>query len=277
MTNLLIYELKSRWIAILGWGVGLALVGSLYIFIYPDVAEQIAELADWGIYQAMGFEVSTFAGYLASSVVMFSPIFMGIYSILTSTHALAGEEDAGTLELLLATPLHRWQIVCTKAIAIIVSLFCILVIAGAGNGLSLLRIKEQVPVDVSYRQIFIAIVNGWPISTAFVMLGLFLGAFLPSRKAAAITLTVIFIASYLGENLANDVASLAPLKPYSLFSYFDSTVNVFQQGVRAKDVLVLLALAALFLVLALISFQRRNVSVGAWPWQQMVNRNAHRQ
>ena len=94
------------------------------------------------------------------------------------------------------------------------------------------------------------------------------GAYLPSRRTAALVTTVIFIANYFGENLAGFVESLDALKPLSLFSYFDSSATVFTEGVKAGDVGVLLGVAALFFGLALLGFQRRNVTVGAWPWQR---------
>jgi hypothetical protein len=34
------------------------------------------------------------------------------------------------------------------------------------------------------------------------------------------------------------------------------------------DMLVLLLMSIGFLVLAVLSFQRRNLTVGAWPWQR---------
>ena len=124
-----------------------------------------------------------------------------------------------------------------------------------------------------FRQLVIAIINGWPLILVFIMLGLFLGAFLPNRKSAAVALSLIFLASYLSESLANHVGSLAPLKPYSPFSYFDSSSDVFKTGVQATDVLTLLGTATMFFALTLFSFQRRNLFVGAWPWQRAKRRN----
>jgi hypothetical protein len=67
MLNLLKHELLSRWVAIVGWGIGLALFGSMYIFIFPEVAEQMAGLAGLSIYKAMGIEMGTFESFIASS------------------------------------------------------------------------------------------------------------------------------------------------------------------------------------------------------------------
>lgn len=268
MLNLLKHEIISRWVTALGWGIGLFLFGTTYLLIYPGVEEQLAALADWSIYQAMGFDVGTFEGFIGSTVVLVIPLILGIYVIIASTRTLAGEEEKGTLELLLTMPLHRWQIVSAKAIAIGLTTFVILVIAGIGNGIVLNWVKAQVEVDVTTSQLIIAVINGWPLTLVFVMMGLFLGAFMPNQKTATITLTVIFIVSYLSENFANHVESLNPIKPYSLFTYFDTSSNVFQQGVQAKDVVTLFVVATVFFVLTLIGFQQRNVTVGSWPWQK---------
>jgi ABC-2 type transport system permease protein len=266
--NLLKHELQSRLGAMLGWGIGLTLFGALYIGFYPEVGEQMADLADLSIYVALGMDLGSFAGYIASVVLQFLPVLLGIYAIITSTDALAGEEDSGHLELLLAMPLERWQIVSAKALAIALAAFVILVIAGAGNALVLNAIKATTPVDITARQLFGAILNGWPITMAFAMLGLFLGAYLPNRRLAALSLTVIFVANFFGKSLTGLVASLEPVRRFSLFHYLNTTVTVFTDGVRPGDVALLLGLAALFFVLALLSFQRRNVTVGAWPWQR---------
>ena len=268
MLNLLKHELQSRTGATIGWGIGLILFGALYIGIFPEVGEQMAGLADLSIYKAMGMDVSSFAGFIASVLLQFLPLLLGIYAITTSTQTLAGEEDNGTLELVLAMPIKRWQIVAVKACAIAVVAFIILVIAGAGNALVLNAIKATVEVDVTSGQLFVAILNGWPITMAFVMIGLFLGAYLPNRRTAALATTILFVANFVGNSVVGLVESLKVVKPFSLFSYLDTTTTVFTEGVQIKDVGVLLGVAALFFLLALLSFQRRDVTVGAWPWQR---------
>ncbi len=268
MLNLLKHELLSSWGAAVGWSIGLILFGALYISIFPEVADEMMDLADLEIYQVMGMDVGSFEGFISSIVLLFLPLLLGIYAIVTSTQTLAGEEDSGTLELVLAAPLSRWQIVSMKALAIAIVLFLILLVAGLGNAAVFTGIKDSVETEVTPTQLFVVLLSSWPLILAFVMIGLFLGAYLPSRRVAALLLTVIFIASYFLENLAGLVSSLEPLKPLSLFSYFNSSGTVFNEGVRVSDMLVLLGVAAVFFALALLSFQRRNITTGAWPWQR---------
>jgi ABC-2 type transport system permease protein len=268
MLNLLKHEIQSRFGAILGWGIGLALFGSMYIALFPEMSEQLTGLGDLSIYQAMGIDMTSFAGYMSSVVIQYVPLLLGIYAIITSTKTLAGEEDSGTLELVLAMPLHRWQIVAMKALAISVVGILIVVVAGLGDALVLNLIKNSVDVDVTAGQFFAATLNAIPITLAFLMMGLFFGAYLPSRRAAALVMTVIFVSSYFGRLVFGMVESLEPFQRLSLFHYFDTSASVFTEGVEAGDVLLLLAVALIFFVLALLSFQRRDVTVGLWPWQR---------
>jgi ABC-2 type transport system permease protein len=268
MLSLLKHELRSRWGAVLGWGLGLAAFGAMYTSIYPQVAEDMAGLADLQLYAAMGINVASFEGFIASSVVQFIPVLLGIYAIITSTGALAGEEEDGTLELIAAMPVARWQIVIAKAAAIGITLLLIVIVAGLLNAVALNAVKATTQVEVTLGELFVAVLNGWPITFAFAMLGLLLSAWLPTRRAASLSLAAVFIASYFGETLPGLVDGVGFLETFSLFTYFDSTATAFSDGPQAGDIVVLLAAAAVFLGLAMVAFQRRNLTVHAWPWQR---------
>jgi len=267
LINLLLHEIRSRRWAILGWGFGLILFGAVYISIFPEMFEQLTDLKDLSIYRIMGMQLGTIEGYLASVVLTYIPILIGIYCIISSTAILAGEEDTGTLELITAAPLSRRQILTAKVLALIVIVSAILVIAALGNTLLLEIIPFNIPINVTPISFFAALISSLPLAAALIMLGVFLGAILPNRRTAAVVLTVYFIAGFFGENIAGMVRSLEPLKYFSLFNYYNTTAAIFTEGVRFSDTLILLGISAIFFILALIFFQKRNLTVGAWPWQ----------
>lgn len=268
MFNLLKREILSRRNAILGWGIGLALFATMYIGIYPEMADemQMMDLGDISFYQAIGVELGSLEGYLSSSVVQFMTIILSIYAIIGGTGILAGEEDSGTLELVVSAPLARWQIVIVKAIALGIVLLLVLAIAGTGAVAVFSAI--DVETEITAADLFLAILSSWPITFAFAMLSYFLGAYLPNRRVAAMAATVLFIASYFAEGLLGMVSSLEKFQPLSLFYYFDSSPTVFTEGAAPADVSLLLGVALVFFALAVLSFQRRNITVGAWPWQR---------
>jgi ABC-2 type transport system permease protein len=198
MFDLLVHELRIRMGSIVGWGTGIAAFVVLYVAIYPEVERQLGQSAAaanfFSLYRVVGIDVGSFEAYVASTIAQFVPVLLGIYAILNGTDTLAGEEDRGTLELLIAMPLPRWQIVTAKAIAMMLVALGVLAIAALGGVATFtgLAIKTSVaPIDM-----FRAIMSGWPIIAAFMMISLFLGSLLPTRRLAAMTATIIFVASY---------------------------------------------------------------------------------
>ncbi len=268
MFNLFKHEFISRRWAIIGWGIGLALLGSMYIAIFPEVAEEMAGLADLIIYQLMGVDLGSFAGYIASVVVNILPVMLGVYVIMTATATLAGEEENGTLELIVAMPLPRWQIIVVKTLAIAVALFSILTIMGIICVITLTFVKQTVEVDITSGQLFVALMAAMPLMLSFTTITLFLSSLLPSRRLALGVMAVFYLASYFAESMSVLVESLEFLKTFSLFNYFDTSTNVFTEGVKLSDVTVLLVVSLIFFALTIVSFQRRNITVGQWSWQR---------
>jgi len=268
MINLLIHEIRSRWRAVLGWSFGLILFGAVYISIAPGLFEQMKSMKDLSIYKLVGMQLGSIEGYMASVVLVYAPILLGIYCIIASISTLAGEEDKGTLELIVAMPLSRWQILTAKAIALSVVALFIMIIASIGNAFILAVIKLNTPINVTPFAFFTALICSLPLAFGFIMIGFFLGAILPNRRLSATVMTIYFIASFFVENIAGMVKSLEPIKYFSLFNYYNTTKTIFTDGAQLSDVLILLGIAAVFFILALICFHRRNITVGAWPWQQ---------
>jgi len=273
MLSLLKYEILSRWVAVLSWGAGLSIFGVMYIAIYPQIEDKMNVLSEIPFYQAMRIDMTSFEGIIASSLILNIPVILAIYAIVTSSDTLAGEEDRGTLELIVTMPLKRWQIVSMKALALTVVTLMMLVITGIASALTLISIQNAVDVDVTPTQMFFTVLSCWPITLAITMIGLFFSAALPNRKTASAATTFIFIFSYFSIMIAGIAESLEFIKYFSLFNYLDSSAGAFKEGVQPSDVAILFAIAAVSFVLALICFERRDITVGQWPWQRAKARD----
>jgi ABC-2 type transport system permease protein len=268
MISLLIHEIKSRWIAILGWGIGLTFYGAIYISIFDGMYEQMTVFKDLSVYKIVGMQLGSVEGYIASVVLAYISVLVGIYCIITSTATLTGEEDNGTLELIVAMPLSRWRILTAKAVALSVVVLFLMIIAALGNAALLEIIKFDTQINITPFGLFVALISNLPLAVGFIMIGLFLGAILPNRRIAATVMTVYFVLSYFGENFAGMVKSLEPIRYFSLFNYYNTTATIFSDGPQLSDILILIGIAAVFYILALICFSRRNITVGAWLWQK---------
>jgi ABC-2 type transport system permease protein len=216
----------------------------------------------------MGLSFGTFEDWMASTVINIVPILVAIYAVLDGTGTLAGEEDSGKLELVVALPIPRWQIVTVKAIALGIALFLILLLVSITTTIVFLAIEGDVETSLTALDVLWGLLYTWPIVMAFGMISLFLGTFTPSRRIAALIATVVVIVSYFGTNLASLVSALESIQPFFLFNYLDAKATLWVNGPQASDILTLLGVALAAYLLALFFFQRRDITVGAWPWQR---------
>ncbi len=273
MLRLLLQELRFRINGIIGWGLGLSFFPAVYVGMYPSFAEQMAsfeELMDLAIYQAMGISMAGFEGFIASTVTNLVPVILCIYAVISGTGTLAGEEDDGRLELIVSLPIPRWQIVAVKAVALGIALFIILAIVGAGAALTMEMISISVETKVTSLDVFLSLLAAWPLAMAVGMISFFLGAFSPNRRIASTIATVVVLVSYLGSNLSGMISSLEKIENFFLFHYYEATAQALEVGQQTGNMIALLAISLVAFGLALAFFQRRSITVGAWPWQRGV-------
>lgn len=272
MLMFFIHEVKARAGSIMGWGLGMAGFVLLYVGLYPSFVDQVPnfeELLELPIYQALGITtMTTYSGWVSSTVLNFLPIIVGVFALIAGTATLAGEEEAGTLENIVTLPLARWQIAASKYLAILVILLGILLVTALVAMGVTVWVTTQVEIDVSQSQILVAILAAFPLLSLLAAAALFLGTFLPTRAAANGVSIALLIASYLSNNLFGQIENLERYRFVSPFYYYDSSATAFSEGPAAADILTLSLLALLFFALAALSFERRDLTTHAWFWQR---------
>ncbi len=271
MFNLYKHEILSRWRMIFIWGILLTLWASIYISVFPEVGEQFTEFADMEIMLAFNMDMATMEGFISSVVVQIMPLILGFYVITLATNTLGGEEENGTLELVVAMPLKRWQIVTMKTLALLTFIFLILLVFSAGCALVLNLVIASNPdmvINITEMQLFIALLASYPLMVALFGISLFLSAFMPTRRSAVAVMIAFYLGSYVANSAGGMVTSLEWLETLSLFNYLNTSASVFTDGPSSSDVLILLAIGILFFGLALWSFEGRNITVGQWIWQR---------
>ena len=271
MYKLLLHEVKVRRGAIIGWTIGLGFFSIMYMSFYPALPPEFLEFAleEIEIYQAMGvMSMATFDGYMLSTVYNFLALLAGVFGIMIGIGALAGEEDSGTLELLASLPLSRLQLFLAKAAALAMVVLLVMVLVGVAVVVAFMAIQDQFETFVTTADLFLVTLSHWLITYVFAALSLFIGAYFPNRRASLSAAFAILVLAFFGNNLAGLVSSLEPLQPFMPFYYFDQVVGVFVGDAAWGEALMLLVMAVGFLLLGMISFQKRNLTVGAWPWQR---------
>ena len=177
-----------------------------------------------------------------------------VVAVMMGRRALAGEEAARTMSLLLANPISRGRIVRDKAIAItmIVALMCAAIFGGTalGNGVSQL--------GMSYAKIAGLCVHLFALGVFFGMGALVAGAASGSLRittyvGAGLPLASWALNTFLPAN--ENFASWAKLSP---FYYYQRSMPI-NNGMALGDVCVLLGAALVLVALSIWLFSRRDV------------------
>lgn len=228
----------------------------------------MAGFADLEIYKAMGMSLGTFPDWVGSILVIFMPLVAAIYGIINGTGTLAGEEEDGRLEMIVTLPLPRWQIVTAKALAFAISSLVIFLVVSLVSTGVFLGIQNQIETEMVGMDMFKTVMMSWPLVFAMGMLGMFLAAFCANRRFASMIAAAVLVVGYFGSNLAASTDVLEPFEPLFLFTYLDASGTAVMKGQAAGDMLVLLGVGLVSFALALFFFQRRDLTVGLWPWQR---------
>jgi ABC-2 type transport system permease protein len=251
---------------IIGWGIGIGLITLLIVTLFPTITqfEGFAQMLESPIYKALLGEAADAAafltpeGFIAINVVAFTPIYLAVYLVMMGLNVTAGEEERGTIDLLMSTPTPRWQVVVEKFLAILVTTLLILVINFLLGVFGLLITPEMTVSPLRLAEGSLAML---PISALMTALAVLLGTVTRSRGAAGGIAGAIIIASYMITTLS-EVATeaLGPVKPFSFFTYHHS-VQIMREGILWGDYLLLSVVTAALVGLAVFFFQRRDLAV----------------
>jgi ABC-2 type transport system permease protein len=249
----------QRW-QIAGFGMTLALIAALDVLIWPSYRDALQNLDLPSALQALigsNLSIATPAGFLSAEFFSWTPILLIVYAIIQGTGAVGGDDGAGTLELLLAQPISRSRVVIEKTAVATVGAIGILLISMAGFALTV----PFIAIDVQMSDVCIAVANLLPITLLFFALALWLGALLPARGMAT-ALSIGFVtAAWVANTLAQGVSSMRGLEYVTPFHYYGAGLPLVD-GIAWGHVALLLALAALFVALALHAVERRDVGAG---------------
>ena len=257
---------KSLWDArrsLRGWALGLAgaagIYTSSYALIEPTSYEEVIDAFPTEILDAMGWDdIATPTGYLGSTVFgLVVPILTVIFAIAVGTRFLAGDEEAGTMELTLAHPVSRTSLVLQRAGAAL--------LAGLGAGVvvgaAVIALAGPVGLDVPISRILGAGFSLGLLAVAFAMLAMALGAWIGRRGIVLGACSAIAVFAYFASTVLTTVDGFEWLDRTSLFYYYAGQ-EILDSGLSIGNVIVLLMVSAVLLVAAVIGFERRDVGVG---------------
>lgn len=254
---------------ILAWGGGYGGLLLFVVLLFPALQSNDTLV---GIVRSLGLlgvadngyitidALMSFPGYIALEALSWAPIILSIYLIPQALGAVLREEERGTLDILLSTPLPRWRLLTEKMLAIIVSLACILAL------MWVILVISVGLVDGVELPLMNALAGVWhvlPISLAIAAFGVLISVSVANSRAAAGWIALALMTSYFLRTISDlmyEVDWLLTLKQLSIFAYYRS-IAALSTGFQWPYDAAMLALAGVFFALALWQFQHRDVGV----------------
>ncbi len=271
MTTIFRYALSRLRGQILGWGIVLFLLAMMSVYRYEIVREnqqailQIVQGSSGRFIALFGdpSKLMSPEGFLSLAFFTFLPLILGVFAVLAGSGLLVADEENGTLDLVLAHPISRTRLFLGRLFAFVVATVAILVLSWVGFALALGRSS----IAVSPRAIALPYLSLLAVLLFFGGLALLLSMVLPSRRLAAMTAGIVLVVSYFLTTLARLDPNLENVARLSPTYYYQSGDAI--GGLNLGWFAGLLAVAALFAIVAWWRFQRRDIRVigeGVWNW-----------
>ena len=247
----------------IGWGIGLALYGLLLIWFYDSIVgmENFQQFLQNYPEEMTAFfksmtELNTPKGYLDTYYFGYMTLFIGILAISAGAGLLVGDEEKGILDLVLAHPVSRTALFCGRLLGLVAILAIVLavswlswVIPSGGAGPKLTWIEFLRP--------FLPL---FAVLLLFGTLALLLSMLLPSGRIAGMISGALLVADFLLLGLANSNQDLKSIVKFTPLYYYQGGDAV--TGLNWGWLGGLLAVSALFALLAWLLFRRRDIRVG---------------
>lgn len=266
LRSVFLKTLRDRRRSLVGWAAGMALFNAFSVAFWPSVRENAADFRELiqglpeSIRSLVGVEaldITTPEGYLNGRVfALVVPLLFLIFAIGFGSRTVAGEEQRGTLELVVAGPIARWRVVVEK--------FAALATATAFLGLvlwgTLLVVGRSVDLGVGAGAMAGPVVMAVFLAIGFGAVALGVGCATGRRSLASGVASGAAVAAYLVKALAPVAPSVEWFEGLSPFYYYDAAQPLLN-GIDIAHVAFFLLLVLAFVSLALVTFDRRDLSV----------------
>ena len=261
-TEVVAQTVRERARSTLWWSLGLAAIVALTVAFYPsvrgdsslnDFSEQLPESLR-ALFVGGELDITSAAGYLNSQIfAMVAPLVLLVFAIGHGSGAVAGEEERGTLDLLLAHPLRRRDYVLQRFGAMTALLVVLVVV------LLLTTALGAVPVnlDIGLGKLAAGSVSVGLLALLFGTLALAVGAARPGRATAIAVPAGVAVAAWLFDGLSHTVGALAGWRPASPF-YWALGKQPLRDGAQWGAWAILLAVTAVLVVAAAAGLERRD-------------------
>ena len=257
-------SLRDYRVAILAWGLGLGL------FAAVDFAEStqttIAALGSLAqLFRVLGdpYQIQTPEGFITWRIMeLFVPLAICFWPILAGARLVRGEEERGSMEVLLATPQSRTRLLLAKLSALLIALILIGLLLALGLIAGQARLEGHANV---VRALLVGL-NASLLAFFFGCLALLFSQLSTSRAVAAGWVSGLLLLSVLLDSTGRLLHGswVQYLSPFYYYNLNRPLIPSFPDQPLAA--VLLTSLAVLCVGASLLLFARRDIGGVAFSW-----------
>lgn len=264
------WTLKDELITLMIWSTIIAIFIVMVVALYPVVGDLMSKYlmaSDFllGMLGQKGTSLVPFinAGnnfdiWLTMEFFSWMSLTIGFYVLIFAASHIAGETEKQSMELLLAQPVSRTRVMSSKFAVVLVNVTIILMITFLALFISwLLLIEDKAKFDL-YFYIFL---NNYFLLFAFSGISFFISSLLNEQRKVTGILIGILVMSYFINMVINMAGQVRWLGKISLFYYADASKILTSGKIDWSDNILLFIVGVVFLLLALMYFQRKDILV----------------
>lgn len=250
----------KRW-AILAWGIGFAATILFIVVLFPSFKDpqitQAFEKLPKELQSISGsFDINTIDKYLDAQVFFNNATFiLIILGISMGVSLLASEEDKGTLETVLATPITRTRLYFEKLLSLILISVAVVVTGIIGTALGLLIIGEWVSIVRLGQTTLMLLI----FTLLYGTFAFGIGAATGSKRLAITIPTVVTVGMYILYTFSFAVKQLKGWEKLT-WNYYFTNSKVIINGINYVDMSVLLMFIAIFTFAGWYWFRKRDIN-----------------
>jgi ABC-2 type transport system permease protein len=257
-------SLREQRVSFTWWAVAMIALTIFTISFYPamskapGITEFYKNAPEWvKTFLGDAVDFATAEGFLNGELFfMMAPLLFIIFAISRGSGAIAGEEQAGTLDLLLASPLPRWRVVLEKAASMAVATLAL----GVAFYIGLAVGAAATGMDINYLYLADATFSCALLGLLFGAIALALGGASGSRGLTIGVSAALGVVTFFLNSLAPLAKGLKGLSKISPFYYYTGA-RPLQNGLNWFHASILIAATLFFVALSIPLFDRRDIKV----------------
>ncbi len=262
--NIFLKTLWEKRKAQLWWALGVFGLGFYIMLFYPSIQampelNEILQSMPEALIKSLVGDYLDFvspAGYVTTELNLTMALLFITFGVVQGAQLLAGEEERGTLDILLANPLSRCRLLLEKSAALAVMLALQVFILWVSIVLGAMAVKMEIGWDKLAALCFM----GWLLGIFHGALALGLGAYFGKPGVAGGLSGAVALFGYTLNTMALAIEKLEAWKVLSPFYYYMAN-DPARNGLALRDVSVLLGCALIFIAVGLWRYERRDLGV----------------